>query len=70
MPELSTDTKQILYYLLRDAMKEGGELEDIFNSLFVDDVEAPLVGELLERWKQVQKEVVLFSGWCFQESRK
>jgi hypothetical protein len=66
MPELSAETKHILYYLLRDAMREGGELEDIFDSLYVDDVEAPLEGELLEKWAKIQKEVALFSGWCFQ----
>jgi ribosomal protein S27AE len=65
-PELSAATKHVLYYLLRDAMREGGELEEIFNSLFVDDAEAPLEGESLQLWEQVQKEVALFSGWCFQ----
>lgn len=66
MPELSAETKQVLYYLLRDAMREGGELEDTFDSLFADDVDAPLEGELLQIWKRVQKEVALFSGWCFE----
>lgn len=62
MPELSAETRQVLYFLLRDAMREGGELEDTFDSLFTSD-EKPLNQDL---WARVQREVALFSGWCFQ----
>lgn len=57
MPELSPETKHVLYYLLRDAMREGGELEDTFDSLFTSDQAL---------WAKVQREVALLSGWCFQ----
>lgn len=65
MPELSAETKQVLYYLLRDTMREGGELEDVFNSLFVADDDVEREGEVLQLWERIQKEVALFSGWCF-----
>lgn len=65
-PELSVETKHVLYYLLRDTMREGGELADVFDSLYVDDVEAPLEGEVLQKREKVEREIALFSGWCFQ----